>query len=769
MVVKDNLFLNMGSDGIDGGPGTIINNEFYDAPGTTNNNDPRHTDFIQYGKRNTIIKGNFFHGECIQGVGAFDGIGPGVVIQDNVITGCNPHSLVAAGDGNAPGTLIDHNTVVGDSGSRPLFECGSKTGDPVSTPRFTNNISQDGIDSSGTPCNPELNTHNLFGLGKSLTSFNGTGNISGTPCFVGVSSCGQIPTTWAGFALKADSPGKGAAADGSDAGARVNLYSPGNFMQTNNCMPDPSACGYPDRETVGVQSGHTLTTVNGNVILSTPGEVYQDKLIVNGTISVRAQNVTIRNVKIVAPPNAGVLNVIEPGTSSDRFGTYPWNLTIDHVEIDGNQNYELRMVAYTGYTLTNSYLHNGSDCAFLDTNVTIRDNLCASGPDSNDDGWPDGSFPNNPANGPAWCNDGTIGAAHLDGFQSDGGNNSIIDHNVIRNPCIQTSAIIMCNAGQDCENNQITRNLMAGGGYVVYCSDPPPSVGEVFTGNRIARTFFPNGGYWSGGPLAHCENWSPSGNVWDDTGTLLDGQSTNPTPPPNPPPPNPTPPGNIDIGENTITSTDDSGNANLLLAQRANLAQSASIQSLSFYVTTASGKLRLGIYDATGPTGGPGTKLAETAEITPTVGWNTTTTTTHPTLAAGNYWLAYTANDNNLSFKKSTNSSVNSVLYNFTYNTMPNTFPTVCNVPSSSCSTPSHWSLYATLSTSVGPKPADINQDGSVNITDLSLLLSSYGQTTTNCITNNTYVCDIKNDTPPSTVGHIDIFDLSLLLSGYGT
>jgi hypothetical protein len=252
---------------------------------------------------------------------------------------------------------------------------------------------------------------------------------------------------------------------------------------------------------------------------------------------------------------------------------------------------------------------------------------------------------------------------------------------------------------------------------------------------------------------------APDAGAYEYTGPI--------TPPP--PPPNPTPPGNITIGENTITPTDDNGNANLLLAQRANLAQSASIQSLSFYVTTASGKLRLGIYDATGPSGGPGTKLAETAELTPTAGWNTTTTTTHPTLNSGNYWLAYTTNDNNLSFKKSTTSSVNSVLYNFTYNTMPNTFPTVCNVPSSSCSTPSHWSLFATLNTSSQPKQGDINQDNSVNITDLSLLLSSYSQTTTNCITNNTYVCDIKNDTPPSTVGHIDIFDLSLLLSGYGS
>lgn len=51
----------------------------------------------------------------------------------------------------------------------------------------------------------------------------------------------------------------------------------------------------------------------------------------------------------------------------------------------------------------------------------------------------------------------------------------------------------------------------------------------------------------------------------------------------------------------------DSGNGNLLLAQDAVLSQPGTLQSLSFYVTAA-GRLRLGLYDATGPGGGPGAR-----------------------------------------------------------------------------------------------------------------------------------------------------------------
>jgi hypothetical protein len=71
----------------------------------------------------------------------------------------------------------------------------------------------------------------------------------------------------------------------------------------------------------------------------------------------------------------------------------------------------------------------------------------------------------------------------------------------------------------------------------------------------------------------------------------------------------------------------------------------------------------------------------------------------------------------------------------------------------------------AVSATTTGPKQGDINGDNTVNITDLSLLLSSYGQNTTQCITNNAYQCDLSSPAD----GVVNIFDLSILLSKYGT
>ena len=137
-------------------------------------------------------------------------------------------------------------------------------------------------------------------------------------------------------------------------------------------------------------------------------------------------------------------------------------------------------------------------------------------------------------------------------------------------------------------------------------------------------------------------------------------------------------------------SVTDSNNGNKLVAQPATLSQTATIRSLSFYVTTASGNLRLGIYDATGPGGGPGAKKAETASITPTTGWNTANVITPVSLPPGTYWLAYLASSNSLKFKGE-NTGGNSRLYPFTFGPMPATFSTA---PGSSVW---RWSLYATL------------------------------------------------------------------------
>lgn len=154
------------------------------------------------------------------------------------------------------------------------------------------------------------------------------------------------------------------------------------------------------------------------------------------------------------------------------------------------------------------------------------------------------------------------------------------------------------------------------------------------------------------------------------------------------------------IGETIITPTDDGGNANLLIAQQATLAQAGTILNLSFYVTTPAGKLRLGIYDATGPSGGPGKKIAETAEITPIAGWNTANVIKQVALAAGNYWLAYLPSSGGLGFRNTGNGS--SKWYTFAYGTMPATFATA-GLSSGGV----HWSFYATMQVSV-PAPQQL-------------------------------------------------------------
>jgi hypothetical protein len=147
----------------------------------------------------------------------------------------------------------------------------------------------------------------------------------------------------------------------------------------------------------------------------------------------------------------------------------------------------------------------------------------------------------------------------------------------------------------------------------------------------------------------------------------------------------------ITIGETTVLSATDRGNRNLLAAQNATLSQAATIESLSFYVTQARGNLVLGIYDASGPNGGPGALKAQTNSFTPVVGWNTANVITPVPLAAGSYWLAYLASSNNLAFMKGQTSSVSSRYYSHPFGPLPATFST------SPSSDPYHWSFYATL------------------------------------------------------------------------
>jgi len=146
------------------------------------------------------------------------------------------------------------------------------------------------------------------------------------------------------------------------------------------------------------------------------------------------------------------------------------------------------------------------------------------------------------------------------------------------------------------------------------------------------------------------------------------------------------------FGVTSILGGSDGGNGNVLVSQEATLAQPGTIQSLSFYVNAAAGKLVLGVYDPTGANGGPGKLLAQTVEFTPGANkWNTQPTTTHPMLAAGNYWLAYLPSSNSLGFPN--NMSAGS------YAAQSVTFGAAlpASFPSSPFTGVTEWSFYGTV------------------------------------------------------------------------
>ena len=152
----------------------------------------------------------------------------------------------------------------------------------------------------------------------------------------------------------------------------------------------------------------------------------------------------------------------------------------------------------------------------------------------------------------------------------------------------------------------------------------------------------------------------------------------------------------ITMGETNILGASDNGNGNLLCSQSATLSQPATVQSISFYILTASGNLRLGIYSNTNNK--PGTLLATTNQFTPIAGWNTQNVVTPVTLSAGTYWLAFLPSSSSLAF--AIDRSSGTICYvSRTFGALPATFP------SGSATGTAHWSLYATLTSGQAVAP----------------------------------------------------------------
>ena len=241
-------------------------------------------------------------------------------------------------------------------------------------------------------------------------------------------------------------------------------------------------------------------------------------------------------------------------------------------------------------------------------------------------------------------------------------------------------------------------------------------------------------------------------HIWRND-ALSSGIQVSPTPSPlasNLPSPSST--ATFTIGETNLLPNDDSSNANLIVSQKVTLSQSATLQSLSFYVINAAGKLRLGIYNDVG--GQPGNLLTQTAEFNPIVGWNTQNVLASVLLPTGDYWLAYMPSDNNLHFSMDTTGS--GAWASVLYGSMPVTFPQPITTGAY------HWSFYATFTINSTPtptpNPADVNGSGGVDFNDLKLILSNW----LGIGTCATFVCDLNSDSK------INAWDASLVIANWG-
>jgi hypothetical protein len=198
VVIKNSLFSGGASDGIqDGSNGTqILNNEFSNLK----QGDPNvaHTDAVQlYGARNAVVRGNYFH-DVEDGIMAPDGTDHETIDNNVVVTSGSQFAITLGSD---VGSTVRHNTLV-NTGLR-IF---SKEGMAASSATIIrDNVLATLSRESGTG----TQDHNLLASGTL-----GTSDLRGKPIFSG----GSKPTTYAGFLLASNSPGKGNASDGTDRG-----------------------------------------------------------------------------------------------------------------------------------------------------------------------------------------------------------------------------------------------------------------------------------------------------------------------------------------------------------------------------------------------------------------------------------------------------------------------------------------------------------------------------------------------------------------------
>nr|WP_260173275.1 DUF4082 domain-containing protein [Nocardioides albus] len=242
---------------------------------------------------------------------------------------------------------------------------------------------------------------------------------------------------------------------------------PSGPAPSSPATPAPSAT-YPNASNTGPKG--TLSP-RGGATVTTDGAVISNARV-NGQLTIRADNVVIRNVHLTTTAYYGIL-------------TYGKNTVIEDTTIVGTSPTTLAgIAAYEGGTVNARRVNVSGmeDGVRLAHNSSLTDSY-VHGLDGDAD-------------------------SHFDGVTADGYRGWRITHNTIVNDHNQTAAVWIGDPRYAPSEGVLEDNWLQGGGYTVYAG-PGTGAGLRVVDNVFSTKQFPRSGYW--GPVA---KWVGSGNTW---------------------------------------------------------------------------------------------------------------------------------------------------------------------------------------------------------------------------------------------------------------
>jgi hypothetical protein len=249
-----------------------------------------------------------------------------------------------------------------------------------------------------------------------------------------------------------------------------------------DCTDDPVSCGFPGPTNTGVPVGTMLTTVNGDVYVTTPGATISGEDI-HGCVFIQANNVTIVGSRITCTGAYGVRTF----NGSVNYQ----NTLIEDTEIDGRDQ-GFTAIAFGSFTALRVNIHGFENGLAFGDSALIQDSYIH---DLNDSA-----------------------GTHPDGaqFSQDSGDLTF-KHDTIIAPVTNSAIIMWDEDGPQNYNVLLDSNLLAGGGFTLYCPRYNSTNVQVIN-NRFGPANF--------GPTSSCipgHVASFAGNVVDLTGKPLTG------------------------------------------------------------------------------------------------------------------------------------------------------------------------------------------------------------------------------------------------------